>query len=86
MEPITNDIEGTIQRLCAEADAERDQVKLKDVRYRLEVFLHEHASILTSMSEETYKALRKLKALRSRRRASRSLSTTKSVDGKFHSA
>jgi hypothetical protein len=68
MEPIANDVEDTIQRLCADADAERDQAKLKDVRARLEV-LHEHASILTSMSEDTYQALRKVKGLRVRHRA-----------------
>ncbi len=61
MEPIINDVEDTVQKLCAEANAERDQVKLKDVRSRLEVFLHEHSSILTSMSEDTYQALRRLK-------------------------
>ena len=71
MESIANDDEDTIQRLCAEADAERDQAKLKDVRARLEVFLHEHASILTSMSEDTYQALREVKGLRVHRRAQR---------------
>ena len=71
MEPIANDIEDSIQRLWAEADAERDQAKLKDVRARLELYLHEHAWILTSMSEDTYQALRKLKGLRVRRRAQR---------------
>jgi hypothetical protein len=69
MEPITNDVEDTVQKLCAEASAEHDRLKLRDVRSRLEVFLHEHASILTSMSEETYQALRKLKRLGVRRRA-----------------
>jgi hypothetical protein len=71
MEPIANDVEDTIQRLCADAERERNQGKLRDVRSRLEVFLHEHASILTSMSEDTYQALRKLKGLRVRRRAQR---------------
>ena len=69
MESIANDDEDTIQMLCAEADAERDQAKLKDVRARLEVFLHEHASILTCMSEDTYQALRKLKGLHVHRRS-----------------
>ena len=69
MEPITNDVEDTVQKLCAEASAEHDQLKLRDVRSRLEVFLHEHASILTSMSEDTYQALRKLKRRGVRRRA-----------------
>jgi len=68
MEPTDED-EDTVQRLCAEASSERDQVKLKDVRARLEVFLHEHASILTCMSEDTYQALRKVKGLRVRHRA-----------------
>ena len=69
MEPIINDVEDTVQKLCAEANAERNQGKLKDVRARLDVFLHEHASILTSMSEDTYEALRKLKGLGVRHRA-----------------
>jgi hypothetical protein len=69
MEPITSDVEDTVQKLCAEANAEHDQLKLRDVRSRLEVFLHEHASILTSMSEDTYQALRKLKRRGVRRRA-----------------
>jgi len=60
----------TIQRLCAEASTERDQEKLKDIRARLEVFLHEHAYVLTCMSEDTYQALRKLKGLRVRHRGS----------------
>jgi len=30
------------------------------------VYLHEHASILTSMSEDTYQALRKIKPVRRR--------------------
>jgi hypothetical protein len=67
MEPIANDVEETIQKLCAEAEGERDQAKLTDVRSRLEVYLHEHASILTSMSEDTYQALRKIKPVRRRR-------------------
>jgi hypothetical protein len=69
MESIANDVEDTIQRLCAEISTERDQVKLRDVRSRLEMYLHEHASILTSMSEDTYQALRKVKGLRVRHRA-----------------
>jgi hypothetical protein len=69
MEPLINDVEDTVQKLCAEANAEHDQLKLKDVRSRLELFLHEHTSVLTSMSEETYQALRKLKRLGVRRRA-----------------
>ena len=55
----------------AQANEEGDPGKLRDVRSRLWAFLHEHASILISGSEETYQALRKLKALRARRRASR---------------
>jgi len=70
MEPNTNDVEDTVQNLCAEAN-ECDQAKLSDLRSRLKVFLHEHVSILISCSEDTYQALRKLKALRVRRRASR---------------
>jgi len=66
MESIADDVEATIQKLCAEASAERDQVKLRDVRSRLEVYLHEHASILTSMSEDSYQALRKIKPVRRR--------------------
>jgi len=66
MEAIADDVEATIQKLCAEASAERDQVKLRDVRSRLEAYLHEHASILTSMSEDTYQALCKIKPVRRR--------------------
>jgi hypothetical protein len=68
MEP-TDENEDTVQRLCAEANAERNQGKVKDVRARLEVFLHEHSSILTSMSEDTYQALRSLKGHGVRHRA-----------------
>jgi hypothetical protein len=68
MEP-TDENEDTVQRLCAEANAEHNQGKVKDVRARLEVFLHEHASLLTSMSEDTYQALRKLKGRGVRHRA-----------------
>ena len=68
MEP-TDENEDTVQRLCAEANAERNQGKVKDVRARIRVFLHEHASILTSMSEDTYQALRKLKGHGLRHRA-----------------
>ena len=57
MEPIDND-ENTVQQLCAEANAARNLASLKDVRCRLEAFLREHASLLTSMSNETYEALR----------------------------
>jgi hypothetical protein len=70
MEPIAND-EDTVRKLCVEANTERDRVKLRDVRSRLEAFLREHARMLTSMSEDTYKALRKLKGFRVRHRASR---------------
>lgn len=70
MEPNTNDAEDTVQKLCAEAN-ECDQAKLRDLRSRLLAFLHEHASLLTSMSEDTYQALRRLKGLRVRHRASR---------------
>jgi hypothetical protein len=70
MEPIADEIEDTIQKLCAEISAERDQVKLSDLRSRLEVYLHEHAFILTSLSEDTYQALRKIKST-SRRRSPR---------------
>jgi hypothetical protein len=58
MEPIINDDENTVRKLCAEANAERNRTKLKGVRSRLKAFLREHASLLTSMSEETYEALR----------------------------
>ena len=68
MEP-TDENEDTVQRLCAEANAERNQGKLKEVRARLQVFLHEHASILTSMSEDTYQALRRLQGHGVRHRA-----------------
>jgi hypothetical protein len=65
MEPV-NDIENTIQKLCAQANAEHNQGKLRQVRSQLKSFLHEHASLLISMSEETYQALRKLRGLRAR--------------------
>jgi hypothetical protein len=67
MEPVANDVEETIQKLCAEADGERNLMKVMDIRARLAVYLHEHASVLTSMSEETYQALRKIKPVRRRR-------------------
>jgi hypothetical protein len=57
MEPI-NDDENTVRNLCAEANAERNRTRLKGVRSRLKAFLREHASLLISMSEETYEALR----------------------------
>ena len=57
MEPI-NDDESTVRKLCAEANAERNRTRLKGVRSRLKAFLREHASLLISMSEETYQALR----------------------------
>ena len=60
MEPINSDDENTVRELCAEANAERNRARLKELRSRLGAFLHEHASILTSMSEETYQALRQL--------------------------
>ena len=69
MEPI-NDDEDTVQKLCAEANAEPNRTRLRDVRARLGAFLHEHASLLTSMSEDTYQALRQLSAVGVRRRAS----------------
>ncbi len=56
-----------MRKLCSEANEEGDPGKLRDVRSRLWAFLHEHASILISCSEETYQALRKLKALRAPR-------------------
>ena len=59
MELTTND-EDTVQKLCAEANAECDKAKLRDVRSRLGAFLHEHPSILNSMSEDTYQALQQL--------------------------
>ena len=58
MEPIINDDESTVRKLCAEANAERNRARLKVVRCRLKAFLREHKSLLTSMSEETYEALR----------------------------
>ncbi len=57
MESI-NDDENTLRKLCAEANAERNRTRLKGVRTRLKAFLREHASLLISMSEETYEALR----------------------------
>jgi hypothetical protein len=60
MEPINNDDENTVRKLCAEANAERNRARLRQLRCRLGTFLHEHASLLTSMSEETYEALRQL--------------------------
>jgi hypothetical protein len=67
MEPV-NDAESTIQKLCAQAEAEHNQGRLREVRFRLKSFLHEHASLLISMSEDTYQALRRLRGLRGRRR------------------
>ena len=60
MEPINNDDENMVRELCAEANAEGNRARLRQLRCRLGAFLHEHASILTSMSEETYEALRQL--------------------------
>ena len=57
MEPINED-ENTVRKLCAEANSERNRTRLKGVRSRLKAFLREHASLLISMSEETYEALR----------------------------
>jgi hypothetical protein len=65
MEPIINDDENTVRKLCAEANAERNRARLKGVRCRLKGFLREHASLLTSMSEETYQASRQLRGGRS---------------------
>jgi hypothetical protein len=60
MESIIDDDENTVRKLCAEANGERNRARLRQLRCRLGAFLHEHASILTSMSEETYEALRQL--------------------------
>jgi hypothetical protein len=60
MEPINNNDENTVRELCAEANAERNRARLRQLRCRLGAFLQEHASLLTSMSEETYQALRQL--------------------------
>jgi hypothetical protein len=57
MEPINED-ENTVRKLCAEANSECNRTRLKGVRSRLKAFLREHASLLISMSEETYEALR----------------------------
>ena len=65
MEPV-NDAENTIQKLCEQANAEHNQGKLREVRSRLKSFLHEHASLLISMSEDTYQALRRHRGLRAR--------------------
>jgi hypothetical protein len=64
------EVEETVKRLCAQASAERNSLKLKDVLARLKQVLHEHTSTLRSMSEDTYQALRKLKAPSVRNRVS----------------
>ena len=65
MEPL-NDDEEKVRKLCAEANAEHNRARLSKVRSRLGMFLHEHASILNSMSEDTYQALRQLSWFRVR--------------------
>ena len=67
MEPINND-ENTIQKLCAEAKTERNRARHREVRSQLVAFLREHASLLTSISEETYQALQQLPRRRVRHR------------------
>lgn len=64
------EVEETVKRLCAEASTERNRSELRRVLARLKQVLHEHASTLRSMSEETYQALRKLKTPSVRRRVS----------------
>jgi hypothetical protein len=68
METTTNDVEDTIQRLCEGVDGERDLRKQRELRSRLGAFLHENAFVLTSMSELTYQALRKIKGRSARHR------------------
>jgi hypothetical protein len=60
MEQQQTEVEETVKRLCAEASTERNRSELRRVLARLNQILHEHASTLRSMSEETYQALRKL--------------------------
>ena len=63
MEQINGD-EDTVKKLCVEVSAERNRARLRHLRSRLRAFLHEHASLLTSMSEDTYQALRQLRLSR----------------------
>jgi len=53
-------VENTVKQLCAEASAQRDRRKLKNVRIQLKEFLHEHTDVLRSMSDDTFEALRKV--------------------------
>jgi hypothetical protein len=56
----TEEVENTVKQLCAEASAQRDRRKLKNVLVRLKKFLHEHTDMLRSMSDDTFEALRKV--------------------------
>jgi hypothetical protein len=56
----TEEVENTVKQLCAEANAQQDRRKLKNVLIRLKEFLHEHSNVLRSMSDDTFEALRKV--------------------------
>jgi hypothetical protein len=56
----TEEVENTVKQLCAEASAQQDRRKLKNVLIRLKEFLHEHSNVLRSMSDDTFEALRKV--------------------------
>ena len=55
------EVENTVRRLCAEANATRqDQRKFKGALIQLREFLREHIEVIRSMSEETFVELRKV--------------------------
>ena len=56
----TEEVENTVKQLCAEASAQQDRRKLKNVLIRLKEFLHEHTEVLRSMSDDTFEALHKV--------------------------
>lgn len=56
----TDGVENTLKQLCAMASAQRDRRELNNVLVRLKEFLHEHAEVLRSMSDDTFDALRKV--------------------------
>ena len=56
----TEEVENTVKQLCAEASAQRDRRKFKDVLIQLKEFLDEHTEVLRSMSDDTFEALRKV--------------------------
>ena len=53
-------VENTVKELCAEASAQRDPRKFKNVLIQLKEFMREHIDVIRSMSNDTFAELRKV--------------------------